>query len=518
MNNKTGFRDLLNRPERRKYQEDFVETLNEQARALHKPVGFIAMVAWINFAFGIDPELHPEFPGLFYFRLGLILAGAYVFLASFFERLRGRGLGLIYLLVIFAFFSCSFFTGRIADDAAYVSGLQILILILVAGPFQFRAIVAFYVISMALFTSAVLIYQPDISSMAAKYSLNNLVIAYALGLVLGFFVDIFRFNMFLNQHKLNDALAELQFLISEVAEKSEVVTTSSTSLLSLSDKMSGVVEAITNKIKMVSTEVAEAVARMNEDMNRVSEVIKQSSVNVGLAATAADEMMSTVQKMTEDSKKVRGRVDEAVPLVDRASDSVRKLDQAAEAISGVSDTISAISRQTNLLSLNATIEAARAGDAGKGFAVVATEVKQLAGQAGLATSSINEQIALIQSTTNETVAVIENVSRDIGNIYEITSSNAAAIDNQLGAVNKVSENVNQASSGIKAVTDSIGTTTMVSSGVKDIVADLDTVCEEVLSISKQVQASAEALTGLSDQLNQTLADFENKDSRIARIN
>ncbi len=501
---------IFNRSERRKYHDRFVESLCEQARVLQKPIGFIAMVAWINFAFRIDPVLHPEFPGLFYFRLGLMLAGAYVFIASFFERLQGRGLGLLYLLVVFAFFSCSFFTGRIADDAAYVSGLQILILIIIAGPFLFRTIVTFYAVSIALFVSAVLIYEPDISSMATRYSLNNLVISYILGLALGFVVDRFRFNMFLNQVKLNEALAELQFLITGVAEKSELVTTSSAALLSLSDKMSAVVDAIAEKVKMIAAEVSAAVGQMNASMEQVAEVIQQSSVNVGLAETATQEMNTTIQQMAENSQKVRSRVNEAVPLVGRASDSVQKLDQAADAISGVSETISDISGQTNLLSLNATIEAARAGEAGKGFAVVAAEVKQLAGQAGRATKNINEQIALIQSTTAETVEVIQKVSRDIANIYEIASTNATAIDSQLGSINKISANVDQAATGIKRATENIDNTTMLSSNVTEVVSDLDTICEEVLDISRQVNSSAQDLSGLADQLNQTLTGFDKK--------
>ena len=508
----------LHLPERKKYREDFAENLREQARALHKPVGLIAMLAWINFAFRIDPVLHPEFPGLFYFRLGLILAGGYVFVASFFERLRGRGPGLIYLLVVFAFFSCSFFTGRIADDAAYVSGLQILILLLVAAPVPFRVLVTWYAISIALFVSAVLIYQPAIGTMAARYSLNNLVIAYVLGLTLGFFVDIFRFNMFLNQTRLNDALAELRFLVAEVAEKSDIVTASSASLLSLSRKMNDIIESIADKMKTISSEVTGAVRQMNENMEQMGEVIRQSSINVGLAETATREMMATIQQMAENSKNVRGRIDQAVPLVSRASDSVRNLDQAAAAIGSVADAISGISGQTNLLSLNATIEAARAGDAGKGFAIVAAEVKELAGQAGQATQDINEQIGQIQATTTATVEVIEKVAGDIENIHEIAAANAAAIDSQLGAADKVADNVQQASAGIQAATDSIDNTATVSSGVKDIVADLDTVCEEILAIGTQVRTSAEALSGLADQLNRTLADFETREDPAERAN
>ena len=105
-------------PERRKYKKEFLASLNVQARALQRPFGFIAVVAWIHFGFNLDPRLHPEFPELFYFRIALTAAGVFVLTASFFERLRGKGLGLLYLPTIFSFLSCSFFTGRNASMPA----------------------------------------------------------------------------------------------------------------------------------------------------------------------------------------------------------------------------------------------------------------------------------------------------------------------------------------------------------------------------------------------------------------
>ena len=192
-------------PERRKYKKEFLASLNVQARALQRPFGFIAVVAWIHFGFNLDPRLHPEFPELFYFRMALTAAGVFVLTASFFERLRGKGLGLLYLLAVFSFLSCSFFTGRIADDAGYVSGLQILVITITAVPFTLRTLLVFYAISIFLFISAILIYQPALNTDAAIYSMNNLVLSYAVGFVLAWILDRYRFTMLINQFRLNRA-------------------------------------------------------------------------------------------------------------------------------------------------------------------------------------------------------------------------------------------------------------------------------------------------------------------------
>jgi serine phosphatase RsbU (regulator of sigma subunit) len=192
-------------PERIAYGEAFLASLHLQARAIQKPLGFIAAFAWIYFALVIDPKLHPGFPELFYFRMGLTSAGVLVFIVSFFEKLRGKGLGLLYILVAFSFLSCSFFTGRLADDAVYMSGLQLLVIIMIVAPFLFRTIVTFYLISIVLFVAAVLMYKPELHTDAAAYSMNNLILSYAVGIVLSWVLDRFRFSMFFHQLKLRES-------------------------------------------------------------------------------------------------------------------------------------------------------------------------------------------------------------------------------------------------------------------------------------------------------------------------
>jgi methyl-accepting chemotaxis protein len=127
------------------------------------------------------------------------------------------------------------------------------------------------------------------------------------------------------------------------------------------------------------------------------------------------------------------------------------LSRAAQEIGDVVKLITAIAEQTNLLALNATIEAARAGDAGRGFAVVASEVKELASQTAKATEEIAGQVTAIQAATGNCVAAIGGISDTIREISGITTTIAAAVEEQDSATREIARSVQQAAAGTSEV-------------------------------------------------------------------
>lgn len=182
--------------------------LNRQARAIHRPAFFLGIFVWLHFAFYTDSFLHPEFGELFYFRIGFSLLSLILFVLTFFKKLRGKGFGLLYVYGIYLVSSCSFFTGRIADDPNYVSGLQLVIIIMTFGPVPLRHLYGIFALSIVLFTTSVAIYGPSLNTVEAYYSMNNLIITYVVVLVLTPVLDSLRFNNFYRGIKLKESRDE----------------------------------------------------------------------------------------------------------------------------------------------------------------------------------------------------------------------------------------------------------------------------------------------------------------------
>ncbi|WP_411823825.1 SpoIIE family protein phosphatase [Leptospira sp. 'Mane'] len=207
--------------DRKKYSKEYIGDLHRQARLLHLPGSIMGIFVWLGFAFDTDRKLHPEFPELFYFRIGLSLICLFLLILFCLDkylkiRTRGKGLGWGYFLFLYLLNATAFFTGRIADDPTYVSGFQIAVMTLVFMPFPRRAIVLFYIGSIFSFLIAVLIYHPNLSTNSASYSMQNLTISYLVGFFSGFIMERFRFTTFLSRHKILEKNKEISLSMTQI--------------------------------------------------------------------------------------------------------------------------------------------------------------------------------------------------------------------------------------------------------------------------------------------------------------
>jgi len=239
---------------------------------------------------------------------------------------------------------------------------------------------------------------------------------------------------------------------------------------------------------------------MQTTAQSMSATADRSSALVSVVASAAEETAVNVQTVSSGTEQLSSSVSEigrqvinSAQIASKAVGEARETDatmqgltDSASRISVVIDLIQTIASQTNLLALNATIEAARAGEAGRGFAVVASEVKSLANQTAKATDEIRSQIANMQQVTSSAVGAIRNIGHTIGEINEVTTAIAAAVNEQGVATREIARNIKDAVGGTSEVSDNIA-------GVSAASAEAGAAAGKVLSASSALRNEADVL-------------------------
>jgi methyl-accepting chemotaxis protein len=257
---------------------------------------------------------------------------------------------------------------------------------------------------------------------------------------------------------------------------------------------------IVETVSSASTELEASAGTLSSTAERsqklttaVAAASEEASTNVQSVASATEEMASSVNEISRQVQESARMATEAVDQARKTNDRVSELSKAAARIGDVVELINTIAGQTNLLALNATIEAARAGEAGRGFAVVASEVKALAEQTAKATGEIGQQITGIQAATQDSVGAIKEISGTIERLSEISSTIAAAVEEQGAATQEISRNVQQAAQGTQQVSSNI--------------TDVQRGASETGSASTQVLSAAQSLSSDSNRLKLEVGKF-----------
>ena len=299
-----------------------------------------------------------------------------------------------------------------------------------------------------------------------------------------------------------NGIAKIRMEAEQKAAETRAAAQRRKEMLQLADRFESAIGEIVDTVSSASTELEASASTLTGTADRsqdlattVAAASEEASTNVNSVASATEELTSSVNEISRQVQESARMASEAVGQARKTNDRVGELSRAASRIGDVVELINTIAGQTNLLALNATIEAARAGEAGRGFAVVASEVKALAEQTAKATGEIGQQISGIQAATQDSVGAIREISGTIEKLSEISSTIAAAVEEQGAATQEISRNVQQAAQGTQQVSANI--------------TDVQRGATETGSASSQVLSAAKSLSSDSNRLKLEVGKFLN---------
>jgi methyl-accepting chemotaxis protein len=290
---------------------------------------------------------------------------------------------------------------------------------------------------------------------------------------------------------MRNLIKQMESIGKIVTESAALVSSSTENFLSSSKDISYAIEEIEGGVVQQATDTEQCLMQMTNLSDRINTVYDSTHEIENIAGNTKSIVGQGIVIMDElnNTSKATANITQLI------TQNIIELENQSNSIGSIVGVINEIASQTNLLSLNASIEAARAGEAGKGFGVVATEIRNLADQSLSASKKIENIIAIIQEKTKNTVSSVkqaENMVDIQANALERTVKAFTDINQH---VEKLVNNLNLISSGIKEIENA-------KAGTLDAIQNISAISEETASASEEVGATAvqqiEAVTKLND--------------------
>jgi methyl-accepting chemotaxis protein len=246
-------------------------------------------------------------------------------------------------------------------------------------------------------------------------------------------------------------------------------------------------------IQATSADVGNAAREINSGADDLSKRTEEQASSLEETAATTEELAASVKASANASRQAVALAEEAMEvarkggaIVGDAVEAMTRIETASRKISDITTVIDEIAFQTNLLALNAAVEAARAGDAGKGFAVVASEVRTLAQRSGDAAKDIT--------------ALISESGHEVANGVGLVRSAGEVLERIVAASGKVVATVSDISSASAEQANGIDE-------MSQAVAHMDEMTQQNAALAEESAASAGALSGQIQRLNELVAGF-----------
>jgi len=242
-----------------------------------------------------------------------------------------------------------------------------------------------------------------------------------------------------------------------------------------------------------SSQVTMAAGEISTTSQEMANGATQQASNLEEISSSLNEITSMTKQTADNARNADSLVKDSVQKAKAGKDAMERLHDAVIEIQSSSNEtakilkdIDEIAFQTNLLALNAAVEAARAGEAGKGFAVVAEEVRNLAQRSAESAKKTAQLIESSQSSSLRGVDLAEETAQAIGKIAEVSNKIVVIVDEITTAAQEQARGVSQVNAAI---------------------GNMDQITQSNAAGSEELAASSEELNSQSLTMNDLMGDL-----------